>query len=131
MELGSPYGLGLLPALLIFWMVMKRVLKKRAAGQKRAIALESLSQLWKAPNAKNETEPILSEAACGGTPEIPPVFQHEEITLFYQNHIQALKGTILILLKEVLLILDREGDCPSVVNTKGEAEAPLCLKSTV
>ncbi len=126
MELGSPYWLGLVPVLLILWRLRKGMFKNRRNTRKRAVALESLSQLWKVPTEAEANQGSVVVAAPAGDSEAPePVFQHDEITRFYQQHVQALKGTIAALLKEVLSILDREGDCPSVVNTTGEAEATL------
>ncbi|MDA8171388.1 MAG: HD domain-containing protein, partial [Nitrospiraceae bacterium] len=103
---------------------------KRGWGKKE-IALEALSTIW---SRHRNTEIYLEQLAClwrnqAGQP-LPaeaesPVFEHPEIQDFYDEYLKkrtfsATPGGAVV--REILQLLDREGDCPSVVNGKGEAE---------
>lgn len=88
--------------------------KKKEAS----IALEELASLWKNSQKLPETDQ--------GKEEI--IFQHEEITEFRSIYLSGngfyagkTKGAI----DEILLLLDAEGDCPSVVNSASEPENSL------
>jgi hypothetical protein len=98
---------------------------------KKEIALEALSTIW----ARHKNTVISLERLAGlwrkgtGRP-IPietesPTFRHQEIQDFYDQYVKErafLATPADGIVKELLGLLDREGDCPSVVNAKGEAE---------
>ncbi|MDA8089521.1 MAG: HD domain-containing protein [Nitrospiraceae bacterium] len=99
-----------------------------SSGDKKEIALEALSSIW--ARHKN-TEIFLGQLAgiwreqgqpqTGPAEFADPVFQHPEIQEFYGRHVKdrhfsaAAAGDVI---REILGLLDQEGDCPSVVNEK-------------
>lgn len=106
-------------------------------GDGEPIALGDLSQVWNRP----DEERVISLAelsrnwcarpeAPAKTPEPPPPpFRHPEIAEFHRELVQGkakMVENVRLCIDELLRILDREGDCPSVVNrnTK-EAEGKL------
>jgi hypothetical protein len=101
------------------------------------IALGDLSQVWNRP----DEERVISLAELSrnwlARPQAPvkvpqpppPLFQHPEIAEFHRELVQGkakMGENVRLCIDELLRLLDREGDCPSVVNrnTK-EAEAKL------
>ena len=104
---------------------------RKKGWNKKEIALEALSTIW---SRHRNSEISLEQLAClwrnqAGQP--PPAededlaFEHPEIRDFYDEYVKERTfsatpaGTVV---REILQLLDREGDCPSVVNGKGEAE---------
>ena len=109
-------------------------------GNKKEIALEALSAIW----ARHKNTEISLEQLAGlwrnqtaqpGPAAEGPVFRHPEIQDFYDRYVKgktADRSASAIpagaaspaggVVKEILGLLDREGDCPSVVNGKGESE---------
>ncbi|MDA8163043.1 MAG: HD domain-containing protein [Desulfobacteraceae bacterium] len=104
---------------------------EQGGGDKKEIALEALSTLW----ARHRNTVISLEQLAGlwrsqaGLPQPLEaenlIFQHSEIQDFYDQYVkektfaETPAGGVV---KEILGLLDREGDCTSVANTKGEAE---------
>ena len=106
-------------------------LPSRKRGSKKEIALEALSTIW---SRHRNSEISLEQLAClwrnqAGQP-LPaeaesPVFGHHEIQDFYDEYVKERTFSATpagAVVREILQLLDREGDCPSVVNGKGEAE---------
>jgi hypothetical protein len=107
---------------------------KEGDGNKKEIALEALSTIW----SRHKNTVISLEQLAGlwrknaGQSLIPETesttFRHPEILDFYAEYVKdrtfsvTPAGTVV---KEILGLLDREGECPSVINTKGEAEGYL------
>lgn len=101
------------------------------------IALGDLSQVWNRP----EEERVISLAELSKNwlahpqapvkvPEpLPPAFRHPEIAEFHRELVQGkanMVENVRLCIDELLRILDREGDCPSVVNRNtNEAEGKL------
>jgi len=88
------------------------------------IPLEKLSRLWV---DENSTIDVLPPVASRTTPQ----FFTKEIGEFYRTTLapyvetalySATIGTALDAIIKILLILDQEGDCPSVVEAKGDPE---------
>jgi hypothetical protein len=103
---------------------------------KEKITLEELSKLWMESSASaignEQTENSAVEQQCSKTAvkteEIQISYKHQEIRDFYLKHI-ANKDCFSRLhekiARELLNILDREGNCPSVVTTFNEDEGKL------
>jgi len=87
--------------------------------RERVIRLEDLSKNWRDPLPVKKSEPEHEK----------PVFSHPEIGVFFQTWVDDkpnMTGDVLLCVEELLKLLDREGDCPSVVNrNKNEVEAKL------
>ena len=106
-----------------------QVLRKGLSSKvdKKEIALEALSSIW----ARHKNTEISLEQLAGlwrnrtfrlaPSAAADPVFTHPDIQEFYDRYVKesifsaAPPGDVI---REVLLILDREGDCPSVVSDK-------------
>jgi len=102
--------------------------------KKEKITLKELSKLWLEPvgdDSRNEhTEKKIEEPAHSEekkTEEIQISYKHQEIRDFYLKHIANKDFSRLHekIARELLNILDREGDCPSVVNSFNEDEGKL------
>ncbi|MDA8088819.1 MAG: HD domain-containing protein [Nitrospiraceae bacterium] len=104
---------------------------RKRGWNKKEIALEALSTIW---SRHRNSEISLEQLAClwrnHAAQPLPaeaesPVFGHHEIQDFYDEYVKERTfsatpaGTVV---REILQLLDLEGDCPSVVNGKGEAE---------
>jgi hypothetical protein len=105
------------------------------SSKKRRVAIEVISHIWQ---KKKESTIALEELATlwKSRQNIPTEaevkedisFQHEEIKDFYSNYLKDktfFNGSIKSVIEDILLLLDREGDCPSVVNFSGEPEGSL------
>ena len=105
-------------------------LDQRDEGKKE-IALEALSALWaRHRNTVISLEQLAglwrSQAGLSTSPEAENLsLEHPELQDFYDKYV---KGRTFAatpagdVVKEILGLLDREGDCPSVANTKGEPD---------
>ena len=108
------------------------LLGKNKSAVQRKISLEELSRLWTKDQAGEihiaELAPIWREEKDLGEPAHDYEFQHEQIIIFFREHIELAPWfRDAVLQKEVcsqiLLLLDKEGDCPSVVNAADDVEA--------
>jgi len=96
-------------------------------GEKQQVALERLASIWS--NRSVEEEPTAErekgEKAEEGEEEKPIDFCHRELEKFHEKHIRN-KSVFPLqtrrIIDGILEILDREGDCPSVVKAHGEVE---------
>lgn len=116
-----------------FFIIMRGFAQSDAKNRQK-IALETLSRLW---SKRKEAVLTIEELAHIWRQYIPetekrdfrhPLYLHAEINEFYELHIKGkvyFSGAAVKVIEEILDLLDREGDCPSVVNTQGEAEAHL------
>lgn len=106
---------------------------KEGGGNKKEIALEALSTIW----SRHKNTTISLEQLAGlwrknagqVLPENESIsFSHPEILDFYAEYVKDRTFSVTpagSVVKEMLSLLDREGDCPSVINAKGEAEGYL------
>ena len=102
--------------------------KGPSKGDKKEIALEALSSIW----ARHKNTEVSLEQLAGLWRDkafqqqvlavaMDPVFGHQEIQDFYDR---CVKGAVFLaapagsVIREILGLLDREGDCPSVVGDK-------------
>lgn len=141
-------GILLIVMFLIFWALRKW----RKSGQKRVgpvieekpveqIHLKQLSRAWK----EEKGERVISLADLSknwrdkpATLEIQavrekPVYRHDEISAFYREMVEGkpnMKEKVLDCVEEILEILDKEGECPSVVN-RNEKEVESKLETNV
>jgi len=87
--------------------------------RERVIRLADLSKHWRIPPAVKEGEPERER----------PGFSHAEIDRFYRTWVEGkpnMTDNVLLCVEELLKLLDREGDCPSVVNlNSNEVESKL------
>jgi hypothetical protein len=87
--------------------------------KERVIKLADLSKNWRKEPAVKESEPVREK----------PVFSHHEIGAFYHTWVDGkpnMTDIVLLSVEELLKLLDREGDCPSVVNlNSNEVESKL------
>ncbi len=106
--------------------------------EKREIALERLAGIWtqkemaESPLEKNEDEAGKEkepEKKQGGTHEPGAVsFRDPDLKTFYIENVRGKAGFppgTRQVVEGILELLDREGDCPSVVNSHGEIEASM------
>ncbi|MDA8091529.1 MAG: HD domain-containing protein [Nitrospiraceae bacterium] len=103
----------------------------KRGGSKKEIALEALSTIW---SRHRNSEISLEQLAClwrnQAGQSLPaeaesPAFKHPEIQDFYDEYVKERTFSTTqagAAVREILQLLDREGDCPSVVNGKGEAD---------
>jgi hypothetical protein len=106
---------------------------KDGDGNKKEIALDALSTIW----SRHRNTVVSLEQLAGiwrkdaGQPPVEAegmVFNHPEMHDFHNEYVKDRTFSVTPagkVVKEILGLLDREGDCPSVVNTKGEAEGYL------
>ena len=104
---------------------------RKKGWNKKEIALEALSTIW---SRHRNSEISLEQLAClwrNQAGQILPretenlTFEHTEIQDFYDEYVKERTFSAIpagAVVNEILQLLDREGDCPSVVNGKGEAE---------
>lgn len=96
------------------------------------VLLKKLSRLW----VKNESEtihisklaPIWREQKKTDQPEQVYTFAHEQIAYFFTKHIERApwfrsSNMQKQVCAQLLLLLDKDGDCPSVVNAAKDVEA--------
>ena len=111
-------------------------------GDKKEIALEALSSIWaRHKNTEISLEQLaglwrtFNQAVQSGPATDSPVFQHPEIRDFYDRYVKGKTADRSAsatpagaaspaggIVTAILGLLDREGDCPSVVNGKGEPD---------
>jgi hypothetical protein len=78
---------------------------------KKEVCLSELAPIWCEPKEEAETDQhVIRE------------FSTPRIQAFYASHVLTLKGDHRDVAEELLAILDREGDCPSVVNVPTDVE---------
>ena len=104
--------------------------------EKREIALEGLAVIW-TQRQKEESSPKKNEGEARKEPEkkqsgthTPDTvsFRDPDLNTFYIENVRNKAGFphgARQVAEGILEILDREGDCPSVVNTHGEIEASM------
>jgi len=103
--------------------------------EKREVALERLAGIWthkgtaesSAEKDEGETRKE-TEKSQDETHEISVAFRDPDLNAFYIENIRdkaGLSPQARQVAEGILEILDREGDCPSVVNSHGEIEANL------
>jgi len=109
----------------------------RTYGDKKTIAIEALSTIWtKHKNITLSLDELVGiwRAANGQVVEKEKEvhYKHPEIQELYERYVRGRtysNSTSGEVIREILSLLDKEGDCPSVVNTKGEPEG-LIAKNT-
>lgn len=120
-------GLGILLFAGTIWLLLMRSGKKPAVS-KAEVLLEDLSQLW----IKNGEVNIADLAPLWRDEEVPETieevsieFQNERLQEFYNKHIRPLRHASQqqAVCRDLLSLLDTEGQCPSVVNVGRDVEA--------
>jgi len=95
-------------------ITLKALSQLWATGEVKQLRFDQLSELWRAPSAREKKK------------KREPILKHEEITKFYLDRIKGrpfFLGDALSASIDLLELLDRDGDCPSVVNlNKDEPE---------
>lgn len=85
----------------------------------RVISLADLSRNWRDKPAPPQTQPVREN----------PAYRHAEIAAFYRERVAGkpnMKENVLDCVEALLEILDKVGDCPSVVNSnENEVESKL------
>lgn len=120
----------------LYGLFRKKSCKATWFSKKEKITLKELSKLWLEPAAiaigneqtENSTIEQQSSKTVEKTEEIQISYQHQEIRDFYLGYIadkHYFLGAQGKIVRELLNILDREGDCPSVVNTFNDDEGKL------
>jgi hypothetical protein len=86
--------------------------KKVECGQ---VHIAELTPLWKAE--ENDQQQAIPQCE----------FTNERIQAFYKTHIESMRNAELqkAVCRNLLVLLDKEGGCPSVVNVKGDFESSL------
>jgi hypothetical protein len=126
---------------LLLLLLLRTELKKKKERQKKIdnihLSLQRLSLIW---NPKNRIELDLPEIASIWREDALRRnairvreeeifdFHHDEINEFYQKYIGKnpyCKGDARTVIDEICALLDREGDCPSIVQVKGDPEVSL------
>lgn len=107
------------------------------SGHKKEIAIEALSTIW--TKHKNVTLSIEELVGIWKDKNGEPVekekevqYKHKEIQELYEMYLKGRTYSASSsgdLIREILTLLDEEGDCPSVVNTKGEPEGLIAKNS--
>lgn len=115
-------------------LMLKRLSK---SGHKKEIAIEALSTIW--TKHKNVTLSIEELVGIWKDKNGEPVekekevqYKHKEIQELYEMYLKGRTYSASSsgdLIREILTLLDEEGDCPSVVNTKGEPEGLIAKNS--
>ncbi len=99
----------------------KRIALKRISGlwskrKETALRIEEIARLWRADMQTVEKEIERSH------------FENMEVKRFCETHIDGrtyFNGAAGEVARKLLRLLDKEGDCPSVVGTEGDPEASL------
>lgn len=118
--LPMPLWISLTAASLTIMIVSAFKDKGEKKKDKKEIALEELSKIWK-PERKEPQKP-LSQPVQTAKQDI--VFNHEEYTEFFQEHVARLPTASVEVIRDIMQILDINGDCPSVVKRSGEPDYP-------
>jgi len=126
-QINITLGLGILLFAGTIWLVLMRAGTKPAAS-KAEVLLQDLSQLW----IKNGEVNIADLAPLWRDEEVPETieevsieFQNERLHEFYNKHIRPLRHASQqqAVCRDLLSLLDTEGQCPSVVNVGRDIEA--------
>jgi hypothetical protein len=97
-------------------------------GEKQRLALERLSGIWTNRATSEEPSDEMEKKTPADRTESYVSFQDKELEAFHAEHMRDNAGFPLQarrVVEGILEILDREGDCPSVVKAHGEAESLL------
>ncbi|MDO3380511.1 HD domain-containing protein [Geoalkalibacter halelectricus] len=82
-------------------------------GRGQVVEFREIARLWREPNTQAPKEPV-------------PDFHHPEIAAFHRERVAGrslVKGAKKRVIEQILLLLDAQGECPSVVRRhKDEAE---------
>ncbi|MGK7344332.1 MAG: HD domain-containing protein [Candidatus Nitrospinota bacterium M3_3B_026] len=119
--------------MLMAFAPLSLMIPSRKESSKRRIALERISGLW---SKRKETALRIEEIARLWRADMQAVeesiehahFENVEIKRFYEAYIDGrpyFNGAAGEVAQELLKLLDREGECPSVVGTEGDPEASL------
>ncbi|MCG2743225.1 MAG: HD domain-containing protein, partial [Desulfobacteraceae bacterium] len=120
-------GLGILLFAGTIWLVFMRTEKKPAVA-KEEVLLQNLSQMW----IKNGKVNIADLAPLWRDEQVPEIveevsieFRNERIQEFYNKRVRPLRHASLqqAVCRDLLSLLDTEGQCPSVVNVGRDVEA--------
>jgi len=89
--------------------------EKTVETKKEEIHIAELAHIWRMDNAQHDQDEIICE------------FQSARIQDFYQKQIQPLRDAAMqqAVCRQLLTLLDAEGQCPSVVNAKDDFESSL------
>jgi len=109
----------------------------RTYGGKKTIAIEALSTIWtKHKNITLSLDELVGIWRATNSQLVQEEkevhYKHPEIQELYERYVRGRtfsNSTSGGVIREILSLLDTEGDCPSVVNTKGEPEG-LIAKNT-
>ncbi len=120
-------GFGILLFAGTIWLVFMRAEKKPAVA-KEEVLLQNLSQMW----IKNGKVNIADLAPLWRDEQVPEIveevsieFRNERIQEFYNKRVRPLRHASLqqAVCRDLLSLLDTEGQCPSVVNVSRDVEA--------
>ncbi len=120
-------GFGILLFAGTIWLVFMRAEKKPAVA-KEEVLLQNLSQMW----IKNGKVNIADLAPLWRDEQVPEIveevsieFRNERIQEFYNKRVRPLRHASLqqAVCRDLLSLLDTEGQCPSVVNVGRDVEA--------
>ncbi|MFH2123444.1 MAG: HD domain-containing protein [Pseudomonadota bacterium] len=126
-QINITLGLGILLFIGAIWLLLLRSGKKTAVS-KAEVLLQDLSQLW----IKNGEVNIADLAPLWRDEEVPETieevsieFQNARIQDFYNKHVRPLRhaNQQQVVCRDLLSLLDTEGQCPSVVNVGRDIEA--------
>ena len=127
MQINTILGLGILLFIGTIWLLLMRSGKKPTVS-KAEVLLQNLSQMW----IKNGKVNIADLAPLWRDEQVPEIveevsieFQNERIQEFYHKRVRPLRHASLqqAVCRDLLSLLDREGQCPSVVNVGRDVEA--------
>lgn len=125
-------GIFLLSCMACFLLMMSGKQNKTRQIEKKPI--EELTELWMKKIAGSgqvhiaELAPLWKTEGNDPQQSIPSYeFTNERIQAFFKTHIESMKNAGLqqAVCQKLLILLDQEGGCPSVVNVKGDFESSL------
>ena len=127
LQINTILGLGILLFAGAIWLVLIKVEKKPAIS-KAEVLLQDLSQLWIKNGEVNiaDLAPLWRDEKVPDTiEEVSIEFQNARIQQFYNKHIRPLRHASQqqVVCRDLLSLLDTEGQCPSVVNVSRDIEA--------
>ncbi len=126
-------GIGVLSCTSFFLLMRsgKKTIRTKEVEKK---PIEDLVEIWTKKIAKGgavhiaELTPLWKNVEADQEQKIPAVeFTSDRIQAFYEKHIHPLKNSELqqVVCQKLLVLLDKEGDCPSVVNARDDFESSL------
>ncbi|TKB12318.1 HD domain-containing protein [Desulforhopalus sp. IMCC35007] len=126
-EINTILGLGITFFAGTIWLLLGRSEKKPAAAKKEVL-LQDLSQLWIKNGEVNiaDLAPIWRDDPVEQAIDVVCIeFQSARIQEFYKKHILPLHHAPQqqAVCRDLLSLLDTEGNCPSVVNVSRDVEA--------